>query len=78
MAFPLSVTQTVSTSASPAAGSHEQHVHEQKDIISRALGASLSSREVREGRPFDQKTDGQDPKRAASQNVEVAVSKEGK
>jgi 2-oxoglutarate dehydrogenase E1 component len=63
-------------SASPAAGSHEQHVHEQKDIISRALGASLSSREVREGRPFDQKNDGSKPQTPS--NVEVAVSKEGK
>ncbi|HVS69861.1 MAG TPA: 2-oxoglutarate dehydrogenase E1 component [Phycisphaerae bacterium] len=65
-------------SASPAAGSHEQHVHEQKDIITRALGASLAPRDVREGRPFEQKGDGQPVKGAAISNVEVAVSKEGK
>ncbi len=68
-------------SASPAAGSHEQHEHEQKDIVSRALGASLAPREVREGRPFDQP--GSDAKRLApgsapTENVEVTASKEGK
>ena len=53
-------------SASPAAGSHEQHHHEQHDIIARALGASLTTREVREGRPFESKTssgDDQNPRR---------------
>jgi 2-oxoglutarate dehydrogenase E1 component len=65
-------------SASPAAGSHEQHVHEQKDIISRALGASLASRDVREGRPFDNDAKRPAPGAAPTDNVEVAVSKESK
>jgi 2-oxoglutarate dehydrogenase E1 component len=65
-------------SASPAAGSHEQHVHEQKDIISRALGLSLSPKEVRDGRPLEPAKDIKDPKAAAANNIEVAVSKDGK
>ncbi len=41
-------------SASPAAGSHEQHVNEQKDIIARALGPNMTTtREIREGKPLD-------------------------
>jgi 2-oxoglutarate dehydrogenase complex dehydrogenase (E1) component-like enzyme len=63
-------------SASPAAGSHEQHLHEQKDIISRALGTSLLPKEVREGRPLEAAKDVKDPKAAAEANIEVAVSKQ--
>jgi len=44
-------------SASPAAGSHEQHVREQKDIIARALGATMTSKEVREAKALETKTD---------------------
>jgi 2-oxoglutarate dehydrogenase E1 component len=65
-------------SASPAAGSHEQHNHEQKDIIARALGLSLAPKEVRDGRPLESAKDVTDVKAAASANVEVAVSKDGK
>jgi len=36
-------------SASPAAGSPEQHDREQKDIIARALGAPFTSKEVKPG-----------------------------
>jgi 2-oxoglutarate dehydrogenase E1 component len=63
-------------SASPAAGSHEQHLHEQKDIISRALGTTLTPKEVREARPLDagRSTVGE----SASSNVEMTLSKEGK
>jgi 2-oxoglutarate dehydrogenase E1 component len=63
-------------SASPAAGSHEQHVHEQKDIISRALGMSLAPKEVRDARPLESARDVKDAKAAAAANIEVAVSKE--
>ena len=42
-------------SASPAAGSHEQHVREQKDIIQRALGANMTPKEVREARALETK-----------------------
>jgi 2-oxoglutarate dehydrogenase E1 component len=65
-------------SASPAAGSHEQHVHEQKDIIARALGMSLAPKEVRDARPLEPARDVKDVKAAAANNIEVAVSKEGK
>ena len=64
-------------SASPAAGSHEQHVMEQKDIIARALSVSLATREVRDGKPLDIRG-GSDLKTVAANNVEVAVSKDGK
>ena len=63
-------------SASPAAGSHEQHEHEQKDIISRALGTSLTPKEVREAQPMNSSTKTEN--KPMSSNVEVAVSKEGK
>jgi len=65
-------------SASPAAGSHEQHEHEQRDIISRALGTSIASKEIRDARPLDAPKDGKEMKAAAATNIEVAVSKEGK
>jgi 2-oxoglutarate dehydrogenase E1 component len=69
-------------SASPAAGSHEQHVHEQKDIISRALASSLAPpKEIRDAKPLDgtgPRPLNMDPKLAAAANVEVAVSKDGK
>ena len=66
-------------SASPAAGSHDQHEHEQQDIISRALGTSLATREVREGKTLDGgRAVNADVKAAAASNVEVALSKEGK
>ncbi len=66
-------------SASPAAGSHEQHVMEQKDIISRALGTSLAPREVREGRTLDAPRAGVNGEsKAAASNVEVQLSKDGK
>ena len=64
-------------SASPAAGSHEQHEQEQQDIIARALGMSLLPREVREARPLEAVTS-KDAKAAATDNVEVAVTKQGK
>ena len=62
-------------SASPAAGSHEQHEHEQKDIIQRALGTTISSKELRDAKPLDTP---KEIKSTAGTNVEVAVSKEGK
>jgi len=65
-------------SASPAAGSLEQHEHEQKDIISRALGASLTPKDVLDAKPLGAAKDVKDIKAAAAANVEVAVSKEGK
>jgi len=65
-------------SASPAAGSHEQHEHEQKDIISRALGTSIAPKEVRDAKPLEPAKDIKDVKAAAAANIEVAVSKEGK
>jgi 2-oxoglutarate dehydrogenase E1 component len=65
-------------SASPAAGSHEQHEHEQQDIITRALGTGISSKEIRDAKPLDAPKDGKEIKAAAATNVEVAVSKEGK
>jgi len=63
-------------SASPAAGSHEQHVHEQKDIISQALGMNLSPSGVREGRPLEPLKSTSTAANAVVSNVEVAVSKE--
>jgi 2-oxoglutarate dehydrogenase E1 component len=65
-------------SASPAAGSHDQHHHEQKDIISRALGMSLAPKEVRDARPLEPAKDVKDARAAAAANIEVAVSKDGK
>ena len=65
-------------SASPAAGSLEQHKHEQADIISRALGMSLAPKSVIDGKPLEAAKDVKDPKLAAAANIEVAVSKEGK
>jgi 2-oxoglutarate dehydrogenase E1 component len=64
-------------SASPAAGSHDQHVREQKDIVSRALGETLTPKELREGRPLDP-IKAEKSLAGASPNVEVAVSKDGK
>jgi 2-oxoglutarate dehydrogenase E1 component len=64
-------------SASPAAGSHDQHMREQKDIVSRALGETLTPKELREGRPFDP-IKGEKILAGATPNVEVAVSKDGK
>ncbi len=68
-------------SASPAAGSHEQHVHEQRDIISRALGTSFTTKDIRDGRPLEgtgPRPRSMDAQAAAAENVEVTVSKEGK
>jgi hypothetical protein len=64
-------------SASPAAGSHDQHHHEQHDIIERALGVAHSPKDVREAKPFDAKvTDGKASPGAAeaqpARGVEVA------
>ncbi|HVT79686.1 MAG TPA: hypothetical protein VHM90_03435, partial [Phycisphaerae bacterium] len=68
-------------SASPAAGSMEQHTHEQRDIITRALGTSLAPKDIRDAKPLDgtgPRPLNMDPKVAAASNVEVAISKEGK
>ena len=65
-------------SASPAAGSHEQHVHEQKDIVTRALGSMFSSKEVREARPLETAKGEKTLAGAGATNVEVAVSKDAK
>jgi 2-oxoglutarate dehydrogenase E1 component len=65
-------------SASPAAGSHEQHLFEQRDIISRALGTTLITRDVREAKPLDSTGPRLDTPAAAVSNVEVSVGKEGK
>lgn len=65
-------------SASPAAGSHEQHVHEQKQIIGDALSATaLVAKDVRDAKPLEPAKDVKDVKAAAAANVEVAVSKKG-
>jgi 2-oxoglutarate dehydrogenase E1 component len=42
-------------SASPAAGSHDQHHHEQQDIIERALGVTSSPKEMRDAKAIDVK-----------------------
>jgi 2-oxoglutarate dehydrogenase E1 component len=42
-------------SASPAAGSHDQHHHEQQDIIERALGVSGNPKDVRDAKAIDVK-----------------------
>ena len=64
-------------SASPAAGSEEQHNAEQKDIVSRALGTSLASKDIRDAKPLDSPRVAE-IKTGPTSNVEVAVSKEGK
>ena len=64
-------------SASPAAGSYEQHNKEQADIIARALGISdavAAAGPSRENRPLDTKL--VETKADAVGNVEVSVSKE--
>lgn len=62
-------------SASPAAGSYEQHNKEQADIISRALGLSEQSATiVRDGRPLD--TSRMMETKNDRSNVEVKVSQE--
>jgi 2-oxoglutarate dehydrogenase E1 component len=68
-------------SASPAAGSHEQHLREQRDIITRALGTSLTPKDVRDAKPLD--STGPRPLTAdspphATSNVEVTVAQNGK
>jgi len=63
-------------SASPAAGSNEQHKIEQADIINRALGTSLAPKDIREGKPLD--TSRMNVNGAAASNVEVELSKDGK
>jgi 2-oxoglutarate dehydrogenase E1 component len=65
-------------SASPAAGSHDQHVTEQKDIISRALGVSFSPKEVRDGKPLETMHSAMAEGKPTTSNVEVAASKDGK
>jgi 2-oxoglutarate dehydrogenase E1 component len=69
-------------SASPAAGSHEQHLAEQRDIIARALGATVISRDVRDAKPLDNSAPRplvvDAPSTALSNNVEVSASKDGK
>jgi 2-oxoglutarate dehydrogenase E1 component len=64
-------------SASPAAGTMDQHKREQADIVARALGTSLASKELRDAPPLDAS---RNPKglNMATSNIEVAVSKEGK
>ena len=59
------------------AGSTEQHNTEQKDIISRALGTSLASKDIRDAKPLDSPR-AAEIKAGSTSNVEVAVSKEGK
>lgn len=61
-------------SASPAAGSHEQHVREQKDILQRALGATMTPQEVREAKALE--TAGVEMKLEPDRMPEVA-GKEG-
>jgi hypothetical protein len=67
-------------SASPAAGSHDQHHHEQHDIIERALGIGTASKDVRDAKPMDMKVvDGKSsPDGKPASAVEVVVAKEGK
>jgi 2-oxoglutarate dehydrogenase E1 component len=68
-------------SASPAAGSHEQHVREQRDIISRALGTTLTPREVRDAKPLESAGPRPltvDPQPVVVSKVEVAATKDGK
>ena len=69
-------------SASPAAGTHDQHVQELADILGRALGVSTTPKEIREAKPMELKGDAKvDLKPAEPQPVrvpEVAASKEGK
>jgi 2-oxoglutarate dehydrogenase E1 component len=66
-------------SASPAAGSHSQHEHEQADIVARALGTTLAPKEIREGKPLDGgRAVNVDIASAAAHGVEMTVSKEGK
>ncbi len=65
-------------SASPAAGSHDQHVREQKDIVSGALGSTLTPKEVRDARPLETTKADRSLNGTTTTNVEVAVSKDGK
>ncbi len=66
-------------SASPAAGSYEQHNKEQADIIARALGISdalAAAKPSRENRPLDTKLIETNPDSLG--NVEVSISKESR
>ena len=66
-------------SASPAAGSYEQHNKEQADIIARALGigdAVAAAGPSRENRPLETRL--VETKADAKGNVEVSVSKEAR